>query len=592
MRTMLSRLYVLIPCAVAAFLAWIFIPGTAIDRALFSLTARSFANPPFFITGNGSQTRPHTLRTLKSSYGEIPEKLPTVVSLGDDPDGFFQSSPPSPVDFAIILKNFGRLGETGPAIGIPLAWQETDIISLTALDLQLDALPSVITTAPLTRNPIPSTMPPAFRRASVPLSQVTGDTTSLPIINHIPIPNIVLGNKTSFAGFAFLESEPPVDTPHLLARWDDSIVFSFSLLSAMRHFQVPPTAIDIRLGEYIALSKNGPYIPIDKYGRLAFSPEPIKESSSIQAPALIDAPADLLSKNPLPPTILRNDLSSADQQTRQFSKSLVGTIASLTNPSFTSASQTFPRLHTSIELSLLGSLVLVLTALTQHPFTKKPLTFLIAVCAIAAIHFILVPLTNTCIPTLPTLAVLGTFAIVSALPAPVSRKTANDLLPESPEPVTPEHLKIAKKSDQLSIPNGAKYDNPGQRPETTNSKNLQALKGRHQSQKSPKTPVKKKVAKKAPKKATAKKTTNKAATKKAAKNPTKKTTRKAAKKAVKKTIAKAVKKTPRRQPRKPPRRPPRRQSRRQSRKRLVKPPQKRLPHHPQKISISTTKVFH
>jgi len=69
---MLHRLYVLIPCAVAALLAWIFLPGSAVDRALFSLTARSFANPPFFITGNGTHTRPHTLRTLIGVSPRIP----------------------------------------------------------------------------------------------------------------------------------------------------------------------------------------------------------------------------------------------------------------------------------------------------------------------------------------------------------------------------------------------------------------------------------------------------------------------------------------------------------------------------------------
>jgi len=418
MRPMLHRLYVLIPCAVAALLAWIFLPDSAVDRALFSLTARSFANPPFFITGNGTHFRPHTLRTLKSSPGGIPEKLPTIVSLGDDPDGFFQSSPPSPVDFAIILKNFKRLGETGPAIAIPLAWQEADMISLAALDLQLDSLPSIVTTAPLSRNPIPSPMPPAFRRASVPVSGIEGDRMALPIVNHIPIPNIVLGNKTSFAGFAFLESEPAVGAPHLLARWDDSVVFSFPLLTAMRHFQVPPSALKIRLGEYISFSRNGPFIPIDKHGRLAFSPVQVAEGRLISAPSLIDAPDDLLSGNRLPPAILRNDLSSADAQTRDFSKYLAGTVASLTNPSFTTNTRIFPRLQAAIELCLLGSLVLVMTAMSHHPFAKKPLAFLIAVCAFVAIHFTLVPLTDTWLPTLPAIAALGAFAIKSFLPVP------------------------------------------------------------------------------------------------------------------------------------------------------------------------------
>lgn len=484
-RLMLRRLHVLIPCAVAAFLAWIFIPGTAIDRALFSLTARSFANPPFFITGNGTHSRPHTLRTLKSAPGENPEETPTIISLGDDPDGFFQSSPPSPVDFAVILKNFARLGETGPAIAIPLAWQETDAISLAALDLQFDSLPSVITTAPLTRNANPSPIPPAFRRASVPLSSITGDPTLLPIVNHIPIPDIVLGNKTSLAGFSFIESEPPPTTPRMLARWEDSVVFSFPLLTAMRHFQVSPEALEIRLGEFISLGADGPFIPIDRYGKLTYAPVPIAPDTLISAPSLIDAPDDLLSGNKVPPAILRNDLSSADPRSRDFSKSLAGTVASLTAPDSTSASKSYARLHPAIELSLLLALVILFTVFARHPLGSRPTASLLYAFVLAAIHFIIVPLTGSWIPTFPAFAALGTFTIVATMPVGSPEKRAN-------------------------IPHSSAADPVPEKP-----------------------PVKKTAAKKAVKKAAAKKTAGKSARKK-----TKKTARKTAKKTARKNASK------------------------------------------------------
>ena len=158
-------------CAAAALLTWTVLPGTFIDRGLFSLTARTFAEPPFFITKKGGADSAHTLHTFKQQATTPSEPLPDIV-ITDDPDRVFQSSPPTPVDFAIILKNLRRLGRDSIAIGTPLAWSETDGISLIALDQQLDALRSVVMAAPLSRGPIASPLPPAFRRASIAVSDI------------------------------------------------------------------------------------------------------------------------------------------------------------------------------------------------------------------------------------------------------------------------------------------------------------------------------------------------------------------------------------------------------------------------------------
>jgi len=437
---MLSRVLFFIPCAVVAFLVWYLLPGSPADRAAFSLTTRAFEHQPFFIIGDGTHAQPYAVHPVNDASGNTPEKLPTIVSLGDDTDGFFQSSPPSPVDFAIILKNFSRLGETGPVIAIPLAWQETDVISLAALDLQLDALPSVLTTAPLTRSANPSPIPPAFRRASVPVSNINGDPSNLPVVNHIPIPNIILGNQSSLAGFSFLESESADAPPHLLALWDDSVVLSLPLLTAMRHFETPPSALEIRLGEYVAFGENGPYIPIDDHGRLAFTPQPLESTPSISAPALIDSPDDLLAGNELPPAVLRNDLSSADPRSRQFSKSLAGTIAALTHFSEASASRKFPRLAPTLELCILGLLVLGLATTSAYPVSRKPLTFVLSICGLVALHFIIVPLTGTWLPTLPAIATVAIFGmcVVVMLVAKVDHETPDvgeNLFPTTEESV-------------------------------------------------------------------------------------------------------------------------------------------------------------
>ena len=429
---MLRRLPVLITCALAALVAWIFLPGSTVDRAAFHLTARSFANPPFFNSGEGTVGNPHALGLLKSSPGRAPATPPTVVSLGDDRDGFFQTSPPSPVDFAIILKNFKRLGIGGPALAIPLAWQEAEVISLAALDLQLDALPDAITSAPLTRKAVPSALPPAFRRAATPISEIEGNISLLPIVNHVAIPDVILGTKNALAGFSFLESEAESEKPYLLARWDDSVVPSFALLAAVNHFRESPSSLRIHLGEYIAFSETGPFIPIDSRGRLAFVPQPVDVKKPIPAANLINAPDDLFAAGTNRPVILRNDISSSDFSTRRFSESLVDTVTSLTDPSFAAAGQTFPRLNRTVELCLLGSMVFILAAFSGHPLARHPVTHLVLFFTLAALHFSLVPLTGIWLPSLPAAAALLGFALVSSFsprPGELSAGPAPEMTP-------------------------------------------------------------------------------------------------------------------------------------------------------------------
>jgi hypothetical protein len=441
---MSRRIISLVICGVVAFLALVFLPGSAVDRAAFFTTARSFANPPFFITGNGDHSRPYTLRTLRNFSQDTPPKLPTVISIGDDPDGFFQSSPPSPVDFAIILSNLKRLGEENPAIAFPLAWDEPDVISLAALDLQLDSLPGVVTTAPLSRNTVSSAMPPAFRRASIPISQIKGDVSQLPRVNRVSLPDVILGNNSSLAGFSAIESEPPGKTPFLIARWDDTIVFSFHLVTALRHFEAAPSALEIVPGKYISFSKNGPYIPIDKQGRLAFAPPVISVKEGIPAPDLIDAPDDFLTEVGDQPLVLRNDLSAADASTEDFSTMLTGMLATMTNPAFTSATRTFHRIPGHIETLLVLAFVVLLVGLCYHSPEGAKIQALAAAGAIIALHFILVNATGTWLPTLPLLAAsiaYGSFATI--LPFVEKEKIAS-APPKVPALVTPAKPAVKK----------------------------------------------------------------------------------------------------------------------------------------------------
>jgi hypothetical protein len=423
---MKRRLQKLIICAAAALLIWGTLPGSAIDRAFFSLTAWSFADSPLIVTGEGTHEKPYALRTLHTDPADLHPDLLTNISITDDPDRVFQSSPPSPVDYAVILKNLRRLGRDSVAIGIPLSWAKTDVISLIALDQQLDAFPTAVTSAPLSRSPTPTPLPAAFRRASIPISQVKGSTTRLPIVNRVSIPDVVLGNKTSLAGFTVLESEAESDRPYLLARWDDRVVFSFHLLAALENFNVPPESVEIHSGRYVSLGTDGPYIPIDEYGRLLFAPPSPQDIDSIPAGTLIAAPDDFLADSKRGPVLIRDSMSSADETSLRFSESVVPTASLLIDPSGTSTAETFPRIPWYAELLFLASFLSLIHGLGNYPRSSGKLPLAGLAASVLILHFFIVPASATWIPTLPALA-----AAIVAIPLSTATRRRRTTTPRS-----------------------------------------------------------------------------------------------------------------------------------------------------------------
>lgn len=445
-----------IPLAIAiAILGWLLLPGSLLDRTLFKLTIHTFTNPPLFTTGSGTIQDPHTLRTYKSKPTITTAQLPTIISLQDDPQGFFQTSPPSPIDIAVILKNLARLNQHSIALATPLAWQETDIISLTALELQLDSFPALITSAPLTRSPTTSPIPPAFRRASLPLNQVSGPHHLLPIVNRIPIPDIVLGKKNTLAAFTTLETQPQSPQPYLLARWDDRIVLSLHLLALLQHHQIPLSSIQIHPGKHIQLNKTGPYIPIDHNGRLRFTPPKITTNPTIPATTLINAPHTLFPPETIHPVILRNDRS--DNETLAWSAQLTGTLSTLSQTEQYTTTRTFKRLPTPVELTLLTTIAIIIATLLP---LSKTITLIAAPTIIILTHLAITP-GNHWLPTIPAILTLSIAAIPTPQkrPIPTTPTTPTQPAPSStpppekpkptPKPKTPTKKtakKIAKKT--------------------------------------------------------------------------------------------------------------------------------------------------
>lgn len=427
------RLWVLLVSAVVALGFWKWIPGTSVDRVLFSTVASGSSNGALFISGEGSHPDPWKLRAFSAVMKADHREAPVIVSLGDDLQGFFQTSPPAPIDLAVILTNFQRLGAKKAATAAVFAWEKPDPIGLAAFEKSLAGFESLVMAVPLSRGVVPTPMPPALRRTSIPAEKVHGDVSKLPVVNRIPIPGVILGaGDTVIAGFSVLEPEPSARLVPLLARWEDRLVFSFPLLTVLQRLDLPLAGVEVRLGEYLKLGPAGPLVPVDAFGRLAMSLKPISGYAELSAEALIDGGDELFPKQAPDPVILRDDQTAAEPATREFSRNLSATIALIAaNGGLTDAVE-YPRLSESWEIALLALAVLVMTALCGASRFVRCLGALVLAGIFVAGQWIAFGTASVWLPGMSVLALIGSAALVVLLRGKIFRKPA-----PAPAPVMP-----------------------------------------------------------------------------------------------------------------------------------------------------------
>lgn len=435
----------LLAAAASAYACWRSLPGTAIDRAAFTAVARGFANPPLFISGTGSHVSPWNLRTFAAENLADKRQAPLIVSLGDDRDGFFQSSPPSPIDLAVILTNCQRLGARQTATAVVMAWDAPDPIGLAALDKAIGRFDSLVMAAPLSRGAVPEPMPAAFRNASVPLDSVRGDASALPMVNRIPLSGVILGKAHTAAGFQTLDSEPISKWVPLLARWEDRVVFAFPLLCVLQRLDLPVTGVAIRMGESIRLGPNGPIVPIDRFGRLAVPLKPLAPFAEIPAESLIDGGEGIFPPQAPQPVVLRDDRSAAEPATRAFSQQLPAIIAALASDSGLSPAYDYHRLQPNRELVALLLVALALTAFCALPVFPRHIAFLTTTGACLVAQALAAGTAHLWLPGLPALAAIACAGLISSIiaitpvparptPAPPTEPTSRWKIKPKPKP--------------------------------------------------------------------------------------------------------------------------------------------------------------
>lgn len=447
------RLWVLLLSAAAASVCWKWVPGTPADRIAVEGMARGFANPPFHFSGNGSHTDPWALRTLSPYTLPATGNAPLVISLGDDPENYFQESPPAPIDLAVVLSNIQRLGAKKAASAAVLAWTDPDPISLAALENTLDRFEAVVTATPLSRGAVPSSIPPQFRRASIPLEDVRGDATGLPVVNRIPIPGVILGGEKALAGFTTLDSEEPGEKIPLVARWDDRAVFAFPVMAVLLRHDLPIGGVEVRPGSHLKLGENGPVIPIDRFGRLSAPLKEVEPFEVISAELLIDGGDELFPKTAPDPVILRDDHSAAEAPAREFSANLASMISAIASEAGLSPPQEFRRLPTAWEAGILAAFAALLAGFCSLPPFARNIVFLGASGAVISAQWIALGTTESWLPGLPALAALAAGWLFSHIPGrekpkpepPPEKTTTGKTPPKKSPPQKTAAKKAAKK---------------------------------------------------------------------------------------------------------------------------------------------------
>ncbi len=427
------RIRIALAASAASFAVWACVPGTALDRAAFMTVCRAFINPPYFASGEGRQGAPWKLRGFSSENHVDTAKAPVVISLGDDPNNIFQSSPQSPLDLAVILSNFQRHGVKRPAIAAVLAWDNPDVMSFTSLETKLASFSSVAMAAPLARGAVPETMPAAFRRASIPLEKVVGDATALPIVNRVPVSGVILGGDNCAAGFQAIDSEKAGGKPPMLARWGDRVVFAFPFVAAMQHLSVSPQQVEVRLGEWVKLGPKGPTLPIDRFGRLTMPLPTVKARSTLLAEDLIDAQPGIIPEAEKTLVFLRDDHNAADPATRGFSQNLVSISTAITSDASLGPEVVFRRMETRSEWVLLGLASLILAWLCGRSPFQQTVGYLALTGLCLTSQWVATGSAQLWLPGFAMLAGIGTTAVLSRL---LPRKSSEPFSACMAEPVT------------------------------------------------------------------------------------------------------------------------------------------------------------
>lgn len=442
--------------ALVAIAVWLVIPGSKLEDNTFKALAHRMAGSPVEISGAGSHADPWQMSFRSNPAGG--SNMPGTVILKDNHENIFQSSPHSPIDMAVIFKNLQRLGTKHLACSVLLSWEEPDPIALTALEGTLLDFESVVLAAPVTRGPTMKAMPANFRRASIALEKLSGDPSSIPVVNRVSIPSIIHGGENAMAGFEVIDSEPAAEHLHLMARWDDRVIFSFPVIATLRQLGLNPDDLKIEAGSHLQLGLAGPCIPIDEFGRIAIESLSVSPKTDLSAIELIDAEVGDSKLPDLKQVILCDLRSHADVAKRDFNRLIPSCMEKLLQGQGISEQLTFKRLGSSVELPLLLVLALALSFAGLQGRVKMSMIYLLVLGGCSTATWLGLQ-NEQWLPILATLVIVATAWACSIIPTLRRKRTTTsmprldrlkfDALEEAKDPYEDQDYALAPKEPGL-----------------------------------------------------------------------------------------------------------------------------------------------
>lgn len=417
--TLQLRILIWVAALLIAIISWVFIPLSSMQPKVMDSYLRSIHDKALSEETKHSARGPWTLTGL-SAHETNSLSIPIVVSLDDDIDGVFQESPHSPVDIAVVLKNLERLGIQKLCSTTVFAWSDPDTISLAALDNAIETFDSSILSTPVSRGPTSEPLPASFRNSSIPVRDVKGNSSLIPLVNRLPIPGVIL-HPESLAGFTLIDSEPSSNKPYLLAQWDEQIIFSTAVLATMQHLGLQKKDLIVEMNNAISFGQSDIQFPIDEFGRLN-STHDYFAPNAFPAAATIDAKSNTFPENSTSAFLsdLRSNTSPTTLTFNQLAPAMVLDVLSKHHPSTESL---LTSLHPLIELALLlvfSCGIFVMSGLQRR---GKVISLSTATLALLGLHLFFTQHFQIWLPSMAAIAstIPCWLALLSRTPAPVYR---------------------------------------------------------------------------------------------------------------------------------------------------------------------------
>jgi len=318
------------------------------------------------------------------------------IHITDDPEKIFEQSPPSALDYAVILTALHKHGFRDVILTNHLNWNQSQGLETLGLGRQLGLFEHSAIAMPVTRVATAQPMPEVLQRSLISMSQVAGNYRQLPMVNHAPVTFAVESGKHTLAGFSEVESIPPTEGKiPLLAYWhDQGLIPSIDLVTLMIAHKVNPSDLRVKCNDHIRLGKRGPIIPIDQHGYT-----PIPESlitNEITVPLVADQLISPIEKNEyfdqfgqVPTMALIHAVGEKSSKTNTLSADRITNLISLSQHyPITATSASFSRLPWFASIILLIDVALLSFWFGELTRGKRHLAYSLAAFMIIPLLFV------------------------------------------------------------------------------------------------------------------------------------------------------------------------------------------------------------